>query len=102
MWRRRGRGCEPGEDDVYFLSGHSGFYYYLTDSVRPLRVPGNVELLRMRDMDAVLAAIRGRRIPKLVVDANFFAMDMYRPEVYAASAGGDRGELPGDGDGAGR
>jgi hypothetical protein len=74
----------PGECDVFFLSGHSGFYYYLTDSVRPLRVPGNVELLRMRDMEVVLAAIQGHAIPKLVVDENFFAMEMYRPEVYQA------------------
>ena len=72
----------PGEGDVYFLSGHSGFYYYLTRTTRPVRVPGNVELLEMRDMNGLLAAIRGRRMAKLVVDANFFAMEMYRPEVY--------------------
>jgi hypothetical protein len=74
----------PGESDVYFLSGHSGFYYYLTGTVRPLRIPGNAELLQTRDMNVLLAAIRNRQLPKLVVDRNFYAMDMYRPEVYRA------------------
>jgi hypothetical protein len=74
----------PGESDVYFLSGHSGFYYYLTGTVRPLRIPGNAELLQTRDMNVLLDAIRHRQLPKLVVDRNFYAMDMYRPEVYRA------------------
>jgi hypothetical protein len=73
---------QPREAGVYFISNHSGFYYYLTRTVRPLRIPGNIELLRTSDMDALLTAIRERRIPKLVVDRNFAAIDMYRPEVY--------------------
>ena len=72
-----------GEGDVYFLSGHSGLYYYLTGTVRPLRMPGNVELMKMSDVNVLLDAIRQRRVPKLVVDRNFFDLQMYRPEVYA-------------------
>jgi hypothetical protein len=75
---------KPGESDVFFLSGHSGFYYYMTGTVRPLRVPGNIELLQMRDMNVLLDAIRNRQLPKLVVDPSFYAMDMYRPDVYRA------------------
>ncbi len=74
----------PGESDVFFLSGHSGFYYYLTGTVRPLRVPGNVELLQMRDMDALIQTIESRQIPKLFVERNFWKMDMYRRDVYDA------------------
>ena len=73
----------PGEGDVYFLSGHSGLYYYLTGTVRPLRMPGNVELMKMSDLNVLLDAVRQRRVPKLVVDRNFFDLQMYRPEVYA-------------------
>ncbi len=29
----------PHEDGVYFLSNHSGIYYYLTDTLRPIEVP---------------------------------------------------------------
>ena len=68
---------QPGENDVYFLSGHSGFYYYLTGTTRPLRLPGNVELLEMRDIDILLEAIRHRRLAKLIVDQNFFEIGMY-------------------------
>ena len=79
---RAGTWVRPGESDVYFLSGHSGLYYYLTGTVRPLRMPGNVELMRTSDVDVLLDAIRQRRVPKLVVDQNFFDLQMYRPEVY--------------------
>jgi hypothetical protein len=78
------RQVRPGEDGVYFLSGHSGFYYYLTGTTRPLRIPGNVELLQMRDMQVLIDAIKTRQIPKLFVERNFWAMDMYRPDVYQA------------------
>jgi hypothetical protein len=78
------RQVRPGEDGVFFLSGHSGFYYYLTGTARTLRVPGNVELLQMRDMNVLIEAIRARQIPKLFVERNFWTMDMYRPDVYQA------------------
>jgi hypothetical protein len=74
----------PGEGDVYFISGNSGFYYYLTGTVRPLRTPGNVELIQMRDMETLLEAIKTQRIAKLFADRNFWAIDMYRYDVYAA------------------
>jgi hypothetical protein len=77
-----GQQVKPHEDDVYFLSGHSGIYYYLSDTVRTLRIPGAVELLRTSDMDALLNAIRARQIHKLFVEQNFFAIEMYRPDVY--------------------
>jgi hypothetical protein len=77
----------PGENDVYFLSGNSGFYYYTTGTTRPLRIPGNVELLQMRDMDVLIRAIQSRRIPRLFAERNFWTMDMYRPEVYGAITG---------------
>jgi len=79
---RAGTWVRPGESDVYFLSGHSGLYYYLTGTVRPLRMPGNVELMKVSDVNVLLDAIRQRRLPKLVVDQNFFDLQMYRPEVY--------------------
>jgi hypothetical protein len=41
-----------------------------------------LELLQMRDMNVLLDAIRGRQLPKLVVDPSFYAMDMYRPDVH--------------------
>ncbi len=74
----------PGESDVYFLSGNSGFYYYLTGTTRPLPTPGNVELLQRRDMDVLIDALQWHEIPKLFVDKNFWFMDMYRNDVYAA------------------
>jgi len=40
----------PHEEGVYYLSNHSGFYYYLSQTVRPLRIPGTVELLRASDL----------------------------------------------------
>jgi hypothetical protein len=76
------RQVRPGEDGVFFLSGHSGFYYYLTGTARTLRVPGNVELLQMRDMNVLIDAIQARQIPKLFVERNFWTMDMYRGDVY--------------------
>jgi hypothetical protein len=72
----------PHEDGVYFLSNHSGIYYYLSDTVRPLKVPGTVELLWARDMDVVVEAIRNRQIRKLFVDQHFSDTLMYRPEFY--------------------
>jgi hypothetical protein len=72
----------PGGNDVFFLSGNSGFYYYLTRTTRPLRIPGNVELLQMRDMDVLIQALQSRRIPKLFAEQNFWTMDMYREDVY--------------------
>ena len=74
----------PHEDSVYFLSNHSGIYYYLSDTVRPLKIPGTIELLRAQDMDVLLDAIRARRIGKLFVDQNFYAIEMYRPDIYQA------------------
>jgi hypothetical protein len=72
----------PREEGVYFLSNHCGIYYYLTDTVRPIKVPGLIELVRARDMDVLIQAIQNRRIPKLFVDQNFTAIQMYRPDVY--------------------
>jgi hypothetical protein len=78
------RWVQPREKSVYFLSSQSGFYYYLSETVRPLRIPGTIELLRTRDMDVLLAAIRERRIAKLVVEQNFYDVGMYRSDVYQA------------------
>jgi hypothetical protein len=72
----------PHEDGIYFLSNHSGIYYYLSDTVRSIKVPGIIELLQARDMDVVIAAIRNREIRKLFVDDNFAYLQMYRPDVY--------------------
>jgi hypothetical protein len=72
---------KPQEEGVYFLSNHSGIYYYLTDTVRDLKMPGIVELLRTEDMDVLIDAIRERRIKKLFVERNFNSQ-MYSPEVY--------------------
>jgi hypothetical protein len=76
------RRVRPHEEGVYFLSNHSGIYYYLSDTVRPLRIPGMIELLRARDMDVLIDAIRARRIGKLFVEQNFYAIEMYRPDIY--------------------
>ncbi len=74
----------PGEDDICILSGQSGVYYYLSDtlSVRPL--PGPIEWLRRRDFDALLAAIRQRTIAKLFDEDTFYELKMYRPDIYAS------------------
>ena len=76
------RHVQPGESGVYFLSGHSGFYYYLTGTTHPLHTPGNVELIQMRDMQSLIDAIHAGQIPKLFVEENFWTMDMYRRDVY--------------------
>jgi hypothetical protein len=73
---------QPHEDGVYFLSNHSGIYYYLSDTVRPLRIPNTIELYWTRDMDVLIDAIRARRIGKLFVDQNFYVIEMYRPDIY--------------------
>jgi len=72
----------PHEEGVFFLSNDSGIYYYLSDTVRPLTIPGMIELLRARDMDVLVEAIRARRIDKLFVEQNFYAIEMYRPDIY--------------------
>jgi hypothetical protein len=72
----------PHEEGVYFLSNQSGIYYYLSDTVRSLKIPGNIELLQSRDMDVLIEAIRARRISKLFVEQNFYDITMYRPDIY--------------------
>jgi hypothetical protein len=73
---------QPHEDGVFFISNHSGFYYYLSDTVHPLKIPGMIELLRARDMDILIDAIQTRRIKKLFVEQNFYDILMYRPDIY--------------------
>jgi hypothetical protein len=73
---------QPREDGVFFLSNHSGIYSYLSDTARPIRIPGMIELLRARDMDALLDAIRARKFARLFVEQNFYAIEMYRPDIY--------------------
>jgi hypothetical protein len=73
---------QPGEGGVFFLSNQSGLYYYLSDTVRPLKMPGIVELMRASDMDVLLDAIRRHQIEKLFVEQNFYSIAMYRPDVY--------------------
>jgi len=72
----------PREPGVFFLSNQSGIYYYLSGTVRPLRIPGMIELLETRDMDVLVEAIRERRIAKLFVEQNFYDIEMYRPDIY--------------------
>ncbi len=74
---------QPHEAGVLFLSNQSGIYYYLSGTVRPLKIPGMIELLETRDMDVLVGAIRERRIAKLFVEQNFYDIEMYRPDVYA-------------------
>jgi hypothetical protein len=38
----------------------------------------------MRDMQVLIDAIQAGRIPKLFIERNFWKMDMYRRDVYAA------------------
>jgi hypothetical protein len=74
---------QPHEEKVFFLSNHSGFYSYLSDTTRPLKIPGMIELLRARDMDVLINAIETHQIGKLFVEQNFYDIQMYRPEIYA-------------------
>lgn len=74
---------QPHEDGVFFLSNHSGFYSYLSGTARPLKIPGTIELLRARDMDALITAIETRQIGKLFVEQNFYEILMYRLDIYA-------------------
>jgi hypothetical protein len=76
------RQVAPHEDGVYFLSNHSGLYYYLSDTLRPIRIPGMIELLRAQDMNALIEAIRSRQFHKLFVEEDFYAIQMYRPDLY--------------------
>ena len=71
------------EAGVFFVSNHSGFYYYLSDTVRPLKIPGMIELLYASDMETLIHALQTRQIPKLFVEQNFYDITMYRPEFYA-------------------
>jgi hypothetical protein len=73
---------DPHEDGVFFLSNHSGIYYYLSDTVRSLKMPGMIELMRTSDMEILVDAIRNRQINKLFVEQNFYSIEMYRPDVY--------------------
>jgi hypothetical protein len=72
----------PGEDDICILSGHSGVYYYLSDTLSVRPVPGPNEWQRRRDFDALLSAIRQRTIAKLFNEETFYAIKMYRPDIY--------------------
>ena len=72
----------PREPGVFFLSNYSGIYYYLSGTVRPLKIPGMIELLETRDMDVLIEAIRERRMAKLFVEQNFYDIKMYRPDLY--------------------
>jgi hypothetical protein len=74
---------QPQEDGVFYLSNHSGFYYYLTDTTRSFKIPGMVELLRTSDMKTLVDAIRSRKIKKLFLEENFYTIQMYRSDVYA-------------------
>lgn len=73
---------QPHEEGVFFLSDHSGIYYYLSDTVRSIKMPGMIELMQSRDMDLMVDAIRTRRINKLFVEQNFYSIEMYRPDIY--------------------
>jgi hypothetical protein len=67
---------------VFMLSGQSGFYYYLTDTVCPIKVPEPGMLFWREDMNRLIAALDSGQLPKLFVDQNFFEDDTYRPEIY--------------------
>jgi hypothetical protein len=75
---------QPREPGVFFLSNDSGIYYYLSGTVRPLKIPGMIELLEARDMNVLLEAIRRRQIAELFIEQNFYLIEMYRPDVYDA------------------
>jgi hypothetical protein len=64
------------------LSGQSGFYYYLTDTVCPIKVPEPGMLFWSEDINKLIAALDSGQLPKLFVDWNFFHDDTYRPEIY--------------------
>jgi len=69
-------------EKVYLLSNQSGFYYYLSNTVRSIKIPGTVELLRGSDMDKLIAAIDSEQFPKLFADQDFYDVGMYKPEIY--------------------
>ncbi len=71
----------PGEG-VCLLSNQSGIYYYLSDTVRPIPIPGTAELFLTKDMDALISAIDQERLPKLFLDQNFEVINIYRSEFY--------------------
>ena len=73
---------KPHEANVFFLSNHSGIYFYLSDTTRTLPIPGNIELLRTPDMNELIEALRARRVEKLFLDRTFYGIEMYRPDVY--------------------
>ncbi len=70
-------------EKVYILSRQSGFYYYLSDTLCPLKIPGTLELFSVRDLDTVLSAIQSEQLSKLFVDKDFYNGVTYNPEVFA-------------------
>ncbi len=72
----------PCEDRVFFVSNHSGIYSYCSETTRPIKIPGMIELMRACDMDKLVAAIQARQINKLFVEQNFYDLPVYRPDVY--------------------
>ncbi|HUB68106.1 MAG TPA: hypothetical protein VL981_11535, partial [Candidatus Methylacidiphilales bacterium] len=71
----------PGEK-VFMLSDQSGFYYYLTDTVCPINIPGTGELIWSKDSDLLIANLSSAQFPKLFVEKSFYDIGAAKPEVF--------------------
>jgi hypothetical protein len=70
------------QERLYLLSDQAGFYHYLTNTGSDLDLPSTDEFIWTKDIDRLVTAIDSRRIPKLVVDRNFFEVRIYKDEIY--------------------
>jgi hypothetical protein len=67
---------------LYLLSNQAGFYHYLSNTSSSLNLSSTDEFIWTKDIDRLVAEIDSRRIPKLIVDRNFFDPKNYKDEVY--------------------
>jgi hypothetical protein len=69
-------------EKIYLLSRQSGVYYYLSNTLCGVEIPGSGELYDRRYMDALVAAIQSRQLGKIFLDRDFTADPaVYRPDV---------------------
>ena len=67
---------------IYLLSRQSGVYYYLSDTLCGVEIPGSGELYDRRYMNDLVAAIQGRHLGKIFLDQDFTKdPQVYRPDV---------------------
>jgi hypothetical protein len=67
---------------LLILSNQGGFYHYLSDTVDATGLPSTDEWLFTAQVDALLASLNARQIPKLIIDQDFFDVEIYNHDIY--------------------